>query len=1049
MKKMVEGITQGGRTLSYVLAFVFVFVSAQAFAVRYWRGSEEGSLFSTPENWFKNDERTTIADTKPDTSKGLTYWLDYNNGLTVFDEAAAVGDNVEFGTGSELAFVWRATDPSYGLTVTGASFHLGYNADKSPTYLQIDSGTYSFPKTYIGYVANVKAGLTLNGGSITANADVVLGNAANATASLIVNGGSFTTGSNNVTRIGYADGVKAELTVDGGTFVTGKARVGGGKSGTDGTLTIKSGEFRTTATGNDVFMICDQANSRGTLVIDGGTLDTTSGNQANIGGVNDIEANIYVNTGGVWNAKGFFLGGKREKTNYDVANSVVKLFVNGGTVNVSSGLSGIGYAVGEGSSAEMVVNDGVVNISDADAFYVGESGPGSLTINGGVFKMVAQSTGFGFGHTKNGSDVGIVTLNGGVLSIYRFRLDYVQPGSKLIFNGGTVKPTAAKDNFLDANDNLECIIDEGGLILDSAGHDITINHRFVAAEGKTIGGITKKGGGILTLTEPFDGEITVLRGSVVTNLVTEVTDPETGEVTTERTPITISANPPAATDRSWLAATTEGLASDSANWSTSSGGTAGASVPDWDYVGGTIYFNKAYANGVTVFDKACEPVKVAYLKVGCNTEVPLVWRATLPYCGFSYISGDWHLAYDSSHKTANLTIDSGTYACDGYFRVGYTTGGKAEFVMKGGNVIVAKPRVAGAKDNLVGTIAISNGTFTATDSLHISAGGNTGATGKFIVDGGTLDTTAPDYVRIGQNNKQATALLQVKSGTWNTKSFLIGGETKKVANSYAGLMASLIVDGGTVNATDYCSIGANIAADARSEMIVNGGNVNINSENLYVGDGGPGYLTINGGTLTMKDSSSSNGINFGHMKSDGTGGDFGVVILNGGTLRTPMLRVKYVAPGSRLVFNGGTIKATRSQPNFLPVTDLLTCEMQAGGIVFDTDGFDVTSAHDIVRADGVTGASVVKTGSGELTFSGAIDPDGGFSVEEGKLTFKNLSCAKVERISVSDGASLDINGAEVTTKEYWLNGERQPGGTYRAHNGTIYVASKGVMIICR
>ena len=1035
-----------------ILASVFVLASVPAFAVRYWRGTEEGALFSTPANWFRDDARTQVADSMPDTSKGKTYWLDYNNGLTVFNVAAAVNDNVDIGTASEQAFIWRATDPSCGLSASGKSFHLGHDAGKSPTYLQIDGGTYSFKNTYVGYVADVRAGLTFNGESFTAGGDVVLGNGANATASLIVNGGSFATGSNNVTRIGYADGVKAELTVDGGTFVTGKARVGGGVSGVDGTLTIKSGEFRTIKTGSDdnstVFMVCDQANTRGTIVIDGGTLDTTSSYSAQIGGMDEIEANIYVNTGGVWNASGFYLGGKAAKTKYSVTNSVTRLHVNGGTVNLS-GASGIGYAVGEGSSAEMVLNDGVVTMSGADVFYVGESGPGSFTMNGGVFTMVEQSTGFGFGHKKNGSDVGIVTLNGGVLNIYRFRLDYVQPGSKLIFNGGTVKPTKSKEDFLNANTNLECVIDEGGLIVDTAGFDITIAHPFVAAAGKTIGGITKKGSGVLTLTEPFDGAITVLRGSVVTNLVTVVTDPETGEVTTSTNAFTISATPPAATDRYWIAKTAEGLASDSANWSTTSGGASGASVPDWNCLYGTICFNKAYANRVTVFDKAIEPVKVDYLKVGCNTEVPLVWRATLPYCGFSYISGQWRLAYDDGHTNANLTVESGTYACDDYFYVGYTTGGHAEFVMKGGNVTVGKPRVAGKKDNLVGTVTISNGTFTVTDSLHISAGAATGVTGKLIVDGGALVTTAPDYVRIGQNSKQSTALLQMKSGTWKTKSFLVGGTYKKEANSFPGMMASLIVDGGTVTASGDCSIGANIADDARSEMIVNGGSVNLNSSSFYVGDGGPGYLTINGGSLTMKDS--DYGLSFGHYQSDGTGVDSGCVTLNGGTLTIPKFRLDYIAPGSKLVFNGGTIKATRDQPDFLAVTDSLTCEMQEDGIVFDTAGFNVTNAHDIVRADGVTKTKIVKKGDGELTFAGAIDPYGGYiSVEEGKLTFLNLSCARVRQISVSDGAELDINGAEVVTKEYWLNGERQPSGIYRgAHNGTICVWTSGLNMILK
>ena len=1158
------------------------------------------------------------------------------SGRTVFDGAEVVADKVNVGTGSELAFVWSATAPSNGLTAAGKEFRVGYN--KTPSYLQIDSGTYSFGKVMIGYSADTTAGLTLNDGtfitsgenvigsaanttaSLTVNGgsfiatnnttrigyadgvkaevtvnggtfetikvrvgggksgvdgtltikggefrttstetsdvfmicdqantrgtlvldggtldttscgytqmggmtnttatilmkdgtwntksfivggktrtsassatnavarvvveggtinasegvyigttvgtdtlsemvvsngtvsvggDIYLGNVANATASLTVNGGLFTTGSANVTRIGNANGVTAELTVDGGTFETGKARVGGA-SGSDGTLTIKSGEFRTAATGAGVFIVCNEANTRGTVVVDGGTLDTTSGEQTQIGGVNEIEANIYVNTGGVWNASGFFLGGKKASTKYDVTNAVTRLYVNGGTVNLS-GISGIGYAVGEGSSAEMVLNDGAVTISGADAFYVGESGPGSFTMNGGVFTMVEQSTGFGFGHKKNGSDVGIVTLNGGVLNIYRFRLDYVQPGSKLIFNGGTVKPTKSREDFLDANANLKCVIDDGGLIVDTAGHDITITHPFVAADGKTIGGITKKGSGKLTLTEPFDGSITVLRGSVFTNLVT------VGENDTLVTnQVELTATPPAETKRYWLGATADGLASDIANWSTSSGGTSGASAPEWNCVYSTIYFNKAYANGVTVFDKAIEPVKINNLKVGASSEASLVWRATLPYCGFSYISGDWILAYDSSHKKANLTIDSGTYACASTFRVGYAENANAKVLMNGGSVSVANGRVGGGVESgstgSSGTLVISNGTFTATSSLYLVSGNKSGGSGTLVVDGGTLVTTGVDPVYIGQSGKQSTATLVVSNGIWNAKSFLVGGEKKKTANSYAGLMSSLIVDGGTVNASGDCQIGANIAEDARSEMIVNAGSVNIKSSSLYVGDGGPGYLTINGGSLAMKDT--NYGLSFGHLTNNCTGVDFGVVTLNGGTLTIPKFRVDYVAPGSKLVFNGGTVKATRNQPDFLPASDSLTCEMQEGGIVFDTASFDVTNAHDIVWADGVTKTKVVKKGDGELTFTGEIDPNGEFSVEAGKLTLLNLSRTKVERISVSvsDGAVLDLGGSEVTAKEYWLNGKRQRAGSYTVPNGngTIRVLPGAIGII--
>ena len=1074
-----------------IAAFAVAFASTTAFAGRYWVGAPDGdALFSTSANW-SDAENGSGGQTPPDTSTSTTYWYGYQNGRTVFDAAATLAQKevkVSCTSSRENPFVWSATDPLFGITAEGQEFQLGNSGSRSPSFLQIDSGTYVWGRTRIGYAENVVAGLTFNGGTFTGSGEMRIGSSKNSTGDLIVNGGTLTqsgelqigyaegaTGTlvlnggeytvNSTARIGYANYSKADMTVNGGTFKSNTLRVSGKATGVNGTLTITGGLVQTTATGDDGFMVCNEAGTTGTVVIAGGTLDTSATSRSTIGGVADILAEIYVNTGGVWNTGNFLLGGKADKTQYDVANSVTRLYVNGGTINLTGSPSGIGYAVGEGSMAEMVLNDGDVTVTGTDAFYVGESGPGSFTMNGGRFTMTKTANGFGFGHKKTGNDVGTVTLNGGILTIWKIRNDYIQPGSKLIFNGGTVKPIAATTTFIAENENLTCIVDEGGLIFDTAGFDVTIPHALVAPEGKPIGPIIKKGSGVLTLSAPFDGEITVLRGSVVTNLVEtttqQATDPDTGEpavdpdtgdpvmeTITTTTPITISADAASSGDRYWLGATAEGVSSDTANWSTSSGGTPGASAPAWDYVGGDIYFNKAYENRVTVFDSAIEPVRTGYLYVGASTETPLVWRATLPYCGFSYIPGEWRLAYNADHKTANLTIDSGTYECSSYLYVGYTTGGTAKLVINGGNVTAYKPRVAGGKDNLTSTVIISNGTLKATESLHIAAGGKTGCNGTLIVDGGTLDTSvaSSDHdVLIGQNNTQATALLQVKSGTWKTKTFLVGGAAKRSAsNSYPGLHASLVVDGGTVTASGDCCIGANIAEDGRSEMIINGGSVNINANNLYAGDGGPGYLTVNGGELTMKDT--DYGVAFGHYNGSKAKVDAGYVTLNGGTVTTPKFRVEYIASGSKLVFNGGTVKATRTQPDFIAETDALTCELQAGGLIFDTAGFDVTIAHAIETPEGVTGAEVVKKGAGELVFAGGVSPDG-YIVEEGSLVLSNVTDTVFTKISVADGASLDLNGAEVTVDEYVVSGEKQHGGTYTAHNGTIHVKSGRMAII--
>ena len=135
----------------------------------------------------------------------------------------------------------------------------------------------------------------------------------------------------------------------------------------------------------------------------------------------------------------------------------------------------------------------------------------------------------------------------------------------------------------------------------------------------------------------------------------------------------------------------------------------------------------------------------------------------------------------------------------------------------------------------------------------------------------------------------------------------------------------------------------------------------------------------------------------------------------------------------------------------LAETDALTCELQEGGLVFDTAGFDVTIAHAIVTADGVTGARVVKKGEGRLAFTGDIAPDGGFEVEAGTLAFTNLKCAKVDQIVIAADAGLDLDGGIVATSDYVLNGVKQGPGEYPAPNGTgtIRVPNRGTLLLIR
>jgi len=195
-----------------------------------------------------------------------------------------------------------------------------------------------------------------------------------------------------------------------------------------------------------------------------------------VGGISNTTATVHIK-GGNLSVKGFLLGGRGERKKVrEVDNAVARMILDGGTLSIS-GSCAIGDTVGEGSVSEMIVNDGSTVNCNYENFHLAEAGPGSLIMNGGTFTMKdSSSNGLSFGRVKSGKDVGTLVLNGGVLTTSRIRLDYVQPGSRIVFNGGTIKPTRSTSGFLDEKSNLTCEVREGGLVVDTAGMDIGIKH---------------------------------------------------------------------------------------------------------------------------------------------------------------------------------------------------------------------------------------------------------------------------------------------------------------------------------------------------------------------------------------------------------------------------------------------------------------------------------------------------------------------------------------------------------------------------------------------
>ena len=212
------------------------------------------------------------------------------------------------------------------------------------------------------------------------------------------------------------------------------------------------------------------------------------------------------------------------------------------------------------------------------------------------------------------------------------------------------------------------------------------------------------------------------------------------------------------------------------------------------------------------------------------------------------------------------------------------------------------------------------------------------------------------------------------------------------------------------------------------------------SHYIYVGRLGSGEMTIDGGHVTSMSTT--------YFGFSGSSGNSAVLNLNGGKLTTRSLTVAG-SPNAVFNWNGGTLECSTysyAEGNMIPANANLQVNVLAGGAVYNAVARDDEVINHALSGVG----SLTKTGAKPLTVSGAVDLAGGFIVEEGTLTLSNLTSTECKKISVADGATLDLNGAEVTVDEYRLAGVKQRGGTYTAHNGTIHVkASGGVMAIIR
>ena len=248
-------------------------------------------------------------------------------------------------------------------------------------------------------------------------------------------------------------------------------------------------------------------------------------------GNEELKSVTIEKTGGAWNLKNnlqmcaasnasaTFLhkGGSMSVANYfaigDKAGADPARFeITGGTVSITRAGS---YAI-IGSSSE-----GTLTVSDSGIFDVvgnllignNESASGDLQVKNGGTVNIGGELVFAF---SSGNSTGVVNLDGGELSVSQMYIrNKGDNNARVAFNGGTLKATKSDKNLIDSG--VAITTGKNGGTIDLQGKTVAIMEPILEDPESTGGGMTFKGGGVVTLAEgnTYTGKTTVEVGTTV------------------------------------------------------------------------------------------------------------------------------------------------------------------------------------------------------------------------------------------------------------------------------------------------------------------------------------------------------------------------------------------------------------------------------------------------------------------------------------------------------------------------------------------------------
>ncbi|WP_367875080.1 beta strand repeat-containing protein [Luteolibacter sp. Populi] len=295
-----------------------------------------------------------------------------------------------------------------------------------------------------------------------------------------------------------------------------------------------------------------------------------------------------------------------------------------------------------------------------------------------------------------------------------------------------------------------------------------------------------------------------------------------------------------------------------------------------------------------------------------------------------------------------------------------------------------------------------SGTAILNSTGQITVGrNNTANLGKFVIDGGTVNSTATNttdvQVQIGRSN--GPGILDVRSGVFNVIGNGVAGTSGgiMVINS-SGTVTTVPLPGGTVNLSGGTTTAKELRFNGsnKSAGAVSGGDVNSTS--------GTATLNMTGGSLYIG----------GTVQSNGTGTTAPGGIVNRGTGTSTYA----------INLSGGTVGASA---NWISGLDM-TLGTTNGNVTFKAANaadvpFDISLGGSLSGTGGIT-----KTGTGILTLSGTNSHAGDTVVNAGTLVLGTVnSNNESSTVTIAEtGATLQLDFAGTDTVGGLVIGSNPP-----------------------